>query len=54
MEGVWRITRKERSKAIEVSLVESSGHGRILSEDFLSWRRHGVLAQKVLSGNDTR
>ena len=46
-EGVWRISRKERSQNIEVSLIEESGFGHILSEEFLTWRRHGILAKTV-------
>lgn len=37
-EGVWRIRRKERSSAIEVSRIEETGHGDILSDEFLNWR----------------
>jgi len=37
-EGVWRIRRKDRSACIEVFRIEDSGHGDILSLDFVAWR----------------
>ncbi|RDL35005.1 uncharacterized protein BP5553_06936 [Venustampulla echinocandica] len=37
-DGVWRIRRKERSSAVEVFRVEETGHGDILSDDFINWR----------------
>ena len=37
-DGVWRIQRKERSGNIEVFKVEETGHGDILSDDFIKWR----------------
>ncbi|KAL9104422.1 MAG: hypothetical protein Q9163_000628 [Psora crenata] len=37
-DGVWRIRRRERSSIIEVFKIEESGHGDILSQEFLEWR----------------
>lgn len=36
--GVWRIRRRERSPVIEVFKNEDSGHGDILSPEFVEWR----------------
>ncbi|KAL3427097.1 hla class iii protein dom3z [Phlyctema vagabunda] len=45
-DGVWRIRRKEKSPAIEVFKVEETGHGDILSDDFINWRiRLGLNSQ---------
>jgi RAT1-interacting protein len=37
-DGVWRIRRKERSPTIEVFRIEETGHGDIVSDDFINWR----------------
>jgi RAT1-interacting protein len=37
-DGVWRIRRKERADAIEVFKLEETGHGDILSDEFINWR----------------
>ncbi|RKU44912.1 Protein rai1 [Coniochaeta pulveracea] len=37
-EGVYRIRRKPRSPEIEVWKVEETGHGKILTDDFINWR----------------
>jgi RAT1-interacting protein len=37
-DGVWRIRRRERSSTIEVFKVEETGHGDILSDEFINWR----------------
>jgi len=37
-DGVWRIRRKERSPTIEVFRLEETGHGDILSDEFINWR----------------
>ncbi len=37
-DGVWRIRRRPRSHAIEVSRVEEVGHGGVLTDDFINWR----------------
>ena len=37
-EGVWRIRREERSARIEVFKVEESGHGNVLTDEFVKWR----------------
>lgn len=37
-EGVWRIRRAERSSTIEVFRVEETGHGNVLSDEFINWR----------------
>lgn len=37
-DGVWRIRRKERASVIEVFKLEETGHGDILSDEFINWR----------------
>ncbi|KAE8446141.1 Protein rai1 [Mollisiaceae sp. DMI_Dod_QoI] len=37
-DGVWRIRRKERSSTIDIFRAEETGHGDILSDDFINWR----------------
>lgn len=37
-DGIWRIRRKERSSTIEVFRVEETGHGDVLSDEFINWR----------------
>lgn len=37
-DGVWRIRRRARSQHIEVYKVEETGHGKILTDDFINWR----------------
>ncbi|RDI86536.1 Nitrogen regulatory protein [Venturia inaequalis] len=37
-DGVWKIRRAERSPVIEVTKVEATGTGAILSKEFLDWR----------------
>ena len=46
-EGVWRISRRERSRAIEVFKVDE-GHDQILTPEFLEWRQQ-QLAREVAS-----
>jgi RAT1-interacting protein len=45
-DGVWRIRRKERTSIIEVFKVEETGHGDILSDEFINWRIKLALNQK--------
>jgi len=37
-DGVWRIRRRERDEKIEVFRIEETGHGDILSDEFVNWR----------------
>lgn len=37
-EGVWRIRRKPGASNIEVFRIEETGHGRILTDEFINWR----------------
>ncbi|KAL9601856.1 MAG: hypothetical protein Q9219_002208 [cf. Caloplaca sp. 3 TL-2023] len=37
--GVWRIRKREKGPVIEVSKIEESGHGDILSREFVEWRQ---------------
>ena len=37
-DGVWRIRRKEYSPVIEIFMVEETGHGDILSDEFINHR----------------
>lgn len=43
-DGVWRISRKERSSEVVLEKVVDTGHGNILSADFVAWRKE--LARK--------
>lgn len=45
-EGVWRIRRVEKSPVIEVFRVEETGHGDILSDEFINWRIKLALSEK--------
>ncbi|VBB76221.1 Putative Protein RAI1 [Podospora comata] len=36
--GVWRIRFDAKSKAVELFKVEETGHGRILTDEFVNWR----------------
>ncbi|KAK0739844.1 RAI1 like PD-XK nuclease-domain-containing protein [Apiosordaria backusii] len=36
--GVWRIRLQKRPKAIELFKVEETGHGKIVTEEFVNWR----------------
>ena len=40
-DGVWRIRRREKSPIIEAFVQEVTGHGDILSPEFLAWRTRG-------------
>ena len=37
-DGVWRIQKREKVPVLEVLKLEESGHGDILSENFVQWR----------------
>jgi len=37
-DGVWRIRKREKVPKLEVYKLEESGHGDILSENFVHWR----------------
>lgn len=45
-DGVWRIRRKERSPTIEIFKLEETGHGDILSDEFINWRIKLSLSEK--------
>jgi RAT1-interacting protein len=51
-DGVWRIRRKERSSSIEVFRVEETGHGEILSDEFINWRIKLALNRKQSETTD--
>jgi RAT1-interacting protein len=55
-DGVWRIQRKERSSTIEVFRVEETGHGDVLSDEFINWRIKLALNTKeaVVSNHRSR
>ncbi|KAB5575971.1 dhp1-interacting protein [Coniochaeta sp. 2T2.1] len=44
-DGVWRIRRKPRSPIIEIWQVEETGHGKILTDDFINHRIKLALSQ---------
>jgi hypothetical protein len=46
---VWRIRRKERSSGIDIFKIEETGHGDILSDEFINWR----IKLALNSGNVT-
>lgn len=39
-DGVWRIRKREKVPKLEVYKLEESGHGDILSENFVHWRTY--------------
>lgn len=43
-EGVWRIRKKEHSRSIELFKLEETGHGDILSSEFVEWRQQMASA----------
>lgn len=45
-DGVWRIRRKERSPTIEIFKIEETGHGDILSDQFINWRIKLALGER--------
>jgi RAT1-interacting protein len=45
-DGIWRVRRKERAAIIEVFKIEETGHGEILSDDFINWRIKLALNKK--------
>jgi RAT1-interacting protein len=44
-DGVWRIRRKPGSPIIEVWQIEETGHGNILTDEFINWRIKLALSQ---------
>ena len=38
-EGVWRISKQDKSDRIQVFKLEDNGHGNVLSSDFVQWRQ---------------
>lgn len=40
-EGVWRIRRQPGSPEIEVFRISETGHGDILTDEFVAWRTGG-------------
>ncbi|KAL2039183.1 hypothetical protein N7G274_008232 [Stereocaulon virgatum] len=54
-EGVWRIRRRQRSPVVEVFRKEESGHGDVLSRDFVEWRsREDAGGVKVIEAAKER
>ncbi|KAL8808880.1 MAG: hypothetical protein Q9200_003924 [Gallowayella weberi] len=37
-DGVWRIRKREKATVVEVFRLEETGHGDILSQEFVEWR----------------
>ena len=52
-DGVWRIRRKERASIIEVFKLEETGHGDIISDEFINWRIKLALSDQGTKGNST-
>ncbi|KAK1770589.1 Dhp1-interacting protein Din1 [Phialemonium atrogriseum] len=44
-DGVWRIRRKPNSPTIDVFKVEETGHGKIVTDEFINWRIRLSLSQ---------
>lgn len=44
-DGVWRIRRKPKQSLIEVWKVEETGHGKILTDEFINHRIKLSLSQ---------
>jgi hypothetical protein len=57
-EGVWRISKKAKSSILEVSKLEETGTGDILSPAFKEWRNLGLevhlVAQAKPSGQEPK
>ena len=53
-DGVWRLRRVPRATVIEVSKIEESGHGNILSEDFLASRARLAAAGLTSEESDSK
>ena len=52
-DGVWRIRRKERASVIEIFKLEETGHGDILSDEFINWRIKLALNEQDLEQKNT-
>ncbi|KAF7511275.1 decapping endonuclease targeting mRNA [Endocarpon pusillum] len=42
-QGVWRIRKVEKSSRLEIFKIEETGHGDILSRNFMDWRSSGGM-----------
>lgn len=51
-DGVWRIRRKERSPTIEVFKIEETGHGDIISDEFINWRIKLTLSKETAAAEN--
>lgn len=45
--GIWRVRKREKMPVVEVFKVEESGHGDILSDDFVKWRSRDDRGNEV-------
>ncbi|RFU26891.1 hypothetical protein B7463_g9439, partial [Scytalidium lignicola] len=45
-DGVWKIRRREASPVIEIQQVEETGHGDIISDEFINWRIKLLMSEK--------
>ena len=52
-DGVWRIRRKEWASVIEIFKLEETGHGDILSDEFINWRIKLALNEQDLEQKNT-
>lgn len=37
--GVWKIRRRQGSPIVEVFRIQDTGHGEIVSQEFVEWRQ---------------
>ncbi len=55
---MWRIRRRERASVIDVFKTEETGHGDILSDEFINWRIRLALganqANKGMAGRASK
>lgn len=54
-EGVWRIKRNPKSPTIEIFKVEETGHGSIVTDEFINWRiRLSLIQAQSVHTKDTQ
>ena len=54
-EGVWRIRRNPKSPTIEIFKVEETGHGSIVTDEFINWRiRLSLIQAQPVHTKDTQ
>jgi RAT1-interacting protein len=51
-DGVWRIRRRPNSPVVEVFQAEETGHGKILTDEFINWRIKLQLHESSKTGQE--